>query len=103
MNPAERDLVEALVDGALAEADLPRVEALLRDDAEARKAYRRAVELEAGLTETAAAGVWAEAATPDASAKLMQLRKPQSFRILDDHEAGVRNVHTYFDNRRCNQ
>ena len=36
-------------------------------------------------------------AAADAPAQLMQLRKPQSLGVFDDHERGVRHVHAHFD------
>src|SRR5882762_4952622 len=41
-------------------------------------------------------------AATDASAQLMKLRKTKSFRMFDDHDGGVGNVDTDFDDRGSN-
>jgi hypothetical protein len=39
-------------------------------------------------------------AAPDSAAQLVQLRQPESFRVLNDHHGCVRNVDADFNNRR---
>ena len=39
-------------------------------------------------------------AATDAPAQLVELGEPEPFRVLDDHDAGVRHVDPDFDNRR---
>ena len=41
--------------------------------------------------------------SPNAATELVQLRQPEPLRVLDDHHAGVGNVDTDLDHRRCHQ
>ena len=42
-------------------------------------------------------------AAPDSAPQLVQLRQPEAFWILDDHQGCVGNVHTDLDDGRCDE
>lgn len=53
-----------------------------------------------GIEEDAARG---QGAASDPAAELMQLREAEAFRVFDDHDCGIRDIHADFDDRGGNQ
>ena len=54
MTPADFELLEQYIDGTLADGDLQRLRALLRDSAEARAVLRSLATIDFGLQDIAA-------------------------------------------------